>query len=430
MRPIPPVKGMNDMLPEQAAGWQHVEQVARELFAGYGYREIRVPVLEETALFKRAIGEHTDIVEKEMFSFARDEQSLSLRPEATAGIVRALISNGLIHNQRHRLYTLGAMFRGDQPQLGRYRQFHQIDAEAVGFAGPDVDAELILLVARLWRRLGIQGMALEINSLGTPEARREYRAALVSYFTAHESDLDADSRRRLTGNPLRILDSKNPAMAGLIAEAPLLEQYLDPESADHFAGLKALLTDAGVPYTVNPRLVRGLDYYTRTVFEWVTGELGGTQNAVCSGGRYDGLVAQLGGDATPAVGWALGIERLVLLMNAQGRAPAERPAHAYLVLSGAAAERAGIALAERLRDALPGLRLETGVGGGSFKAQFRRADKSGAALAIVLGDGELSDGKVGLKPLREEGEQLRLTESELIDRLRALGSERQPANPV
>jgi histidyl-tRNA synthetase len=382
-----------------------------------------VPVLEETALFQRAIGEHTDIVEKEMFTFARDEQSLSLRPEATAGIVRALISNGLIHNQRHRVYTLGAMFRGEQPQLGRYRQFHQIDAEAVGFAGPDVDAELILLVARLWRRLGITGMALEINSLGTPDARREYRAALVSYFSAHESELDADSRRRLAGNPLRILDSKNPAMAGLIGGAPLLAQYLDPESAEHFAGLKALLTDAGVPYTVNPRLVRGLDYYTRTVFEWVTRELGGTQNAVCSGGRYDGLVAQLGGEPTPAVGWALGIERLVLLMNSQGRAPAERPAHAYLVLSGAAAERAGMALAERLRDALPGLRLDTGVGGGSFKAQFRRADKSGAELAIVLGDGELSEGKVGLKPLREEGEQLRLTESELIGRLRPITRE-------
>jgi histidyl-tRNA synthetase len=427
MRPIPPVKGMNDMLPEQAASWQHVEQVARELFASYGYREIRVPVLEETALFKRAIGEQTDIVEKEMFTFARDEQSLSLRPEATAGIVRALISNGLIHNQRHRVYTLGAMFRGEQPQLGRYRQFHQIDAEAVGFPGPDVDAELILLVARLWRRLGISGMALEINSLGTPEARREYRAALVSYFTAHESALDADSRRRMGGNPLRILDSKNPAMAGLIAGAPLLEQYLDPESAEHFAGLRALLQDSGVAYTVNPRLVRGLDYYSRTVFEWVTRELGGTQNAVCSGGRYDGLVAQLGGDPTPAVGWALGIERLVLLMSAQGRAGTEHPAHAYLVLSGAAAERAGIALAERLRDALPALRLDTGVGGGSFKAQFRRADKSGAVLAIVLGDGELSEGRVGVKPLREEGEQLRLTESELIERLRPLTSTRESA---
>jgi len=421
MRPIPPVKGMNDMLPEQAASWQHVEYVARELFAAYGYREIRVPVLEETALFKRAIGEHTDIVEKEMFTFARDEQSLSLRPEATAGIVRALISNGLIHNQRHRVYTLGPMFRGEQPQLGRYRQFHQLDAEAVGYPGPDVDAELILLVARLWQRLGITGMALELNSLGTPEARREYRAALVTYFSAHEADLDSDSRRRLVGNPLRILDSKNPAMAGLIAGAPLLEQYLDEESAQHFAGLKSILTDAGVAFTVNPRLVRGLDYYTRTVFEWVTRDLG-AQNAVCSGGRYDGLVAQLGGEATPAVGWALGIERLVLLMESQKRAPAERPAHAYLVLSGAPAERSGMALAERLRDALPELRLETGVGGGSFKAQFRRADKSGAAVAIVLGEGELAEGVVGLKPLREEGEQLRLTEAELIERLRPLMS--------
>lgn len=403
---IEPLRGMNDMLPDEARWWARLEGAAREVFAQYSYREVRVPVLERTQLFKRAIGEYTDIVEKEMFAFDdRDGQSLALRPEATAGIVRAAISNGMLHNQRHRVFTLGPMFRGERPQKGRYRQFHQIDAEVFGYEGPDVDAELILITARLWRVLGIDRVRLEINSLGTPEARASYRLALTAYFSAHESALDSDSRRRLSGNPLRILDSKNPDMAGLIAAAPLLTDYLDPESVRHFDGLRARLDEAGVAYTVNPRLVRGLDYYSRTVFEWVTDALG-SQNAVCSGGRYDGLVKQLGGPPTPAIGWALGMERVVLLMQAlSAKAPALDP-DVYLVLAGAAPMASGLGLAERLRDLCPGLRIETDLAGGSFKAQFKRADKSGARVAVVLGENELAAGVVSLKPLRGEGDQM------------------------
>ena len=419
MELIAPITGMNDVLPEKAAAWQHVERIAREIFASYGYAELRVPLLEQTALFKRAIGEFTDIVEKEMFSFEdRSGDSLTLRPEATAGIARAAISNGLLHNQRHRFYTLGPMFRGERPQKGRYRQFHQIDAETYGYPGPDVDAELIVLSARLWKRLGLEGLTLEINSLGTPDSRRVHRTALVEYFTQHEAALDADSRRRLGGNPLRILDSKNPALAGIIRGAPQLSDYLDPESQSHFDGLRARLDDAGVAYTVNPRLVRGLDYYTRTVFEWVTSAWG-AQNAVCSGGRYDGLVAQLGGEPTPAVGWALGIERVVLLLEEQGRGIQAEPPQVFFVMVGQAAERLGFRIAETLRDAWPALRLETGLGGGSFKSQFRRADKSGATLAIVLGEGEVERGVVALKPLRG-GEQAEIEIAALPERLGVL----------
>lgn len=401
---IEPLRGMNDVLPADARWWRRLETAAREVFAQYGYQEIRVPLLEQTGLFKRAIGEYTDIVEKEMFTFEREGESLTLRPEGTAGIVRAAISNGMLHNQRHRVFLFGPMFRGERPQKGRYRQFHQIDAEAFGYEGPDVDAELILMTARLWKKLGISRVQLELNSLGTPEARRAYRDALTAYFGAHESSLDADSRRRLGGNPLRILDSKNPAMQSLIAGAPLLPDHLDAPSREHFEGLKARLDAAGVKYVVNPRLVRGLDYYSRTVFEWTTDALG-SQNAVCSGGRYDGLVTQLGGEPTPAIGWALGIERVVLLMQELGcEAPAETP-HAYLVMSGAIASRTGLALAERLRDALPWLRIEADLAGGSFKAQFKRADRSGAAVAIVLGDDEAARGVAALKPLRGTGAQ-------------------------
>jgi histidyl-tRNA synthetase len=395
---------MNDVLPADARWWCRLEAAARAVFAQYGYHEIRVPLLEQTGLFKRAIGEYTDIVEKEMFTFARDGESLALRPEGTAGIVRAAISNGLLHNQRHRLFLMGPMFRGERPQKGRYRQFHQIDAEALGYEGPDVDAELILLSARLWRSLGISRVRLELNSLGTPEARRAYRDALAAYFAAHESSLDADSRRRLGGNPLRILDSKNPAMQSLIADAPLLPDHLDEPSRVHFAELRARLDEAGVPYVLDPRLVRGLDYYSRTVFEWTTDALG-SQNAICSGGRYDGLVAQLGGEPTPAIGWALGVERVVLLMQELGcEAPAEAP-HAYVVMAGARAGRAGLVAAERLRDALPWLRLETDLGGGSFKAQFKRADRSGASIALVIGDDEAARGVAAVKPLRGTGAQ-------------------------
>jgi histidyl-tRNA synthetase len=397
---IEPLRGMNDVLPDEARWWNRLESVAREVFAQYGYREIRVPLLERTALFKRAIGEYTDIVEKEMFSFEdRDGQSLSLRPEATASICRAAISNGLLHNQRHRLFTIGPMFRGERPQKGRYRQFYQIDAEAFGYEGPDVDAEMILLTARMWRLLGIHRVRLELNSLGTVESRTRYREALRSYFSDHSEQLDSDSRRRLDGNPLRILDSKNPEMASLLAAAPLLTDFLDDESRAHFEGLRQRLDAAGVAYQINPRLVRGLDYYSRTVFEWVTDALG-SQNAVCSGGRYDGLVTQLGGEPTPAIGWAMGMERTILLMQELG---CEAPAHSpdvYFVLAGPAAAARGLGIAEALRTHLPRVAVETDLGGGSFKAQFKRADRSGARVAVVLGDDELARGEVSVKPLR------------------------------
>jgi histidyl-tRNA synthetase len=402
---IQPIRGMNDVLPGDSGAWQLLERVAREVFAEYGYREIRLPLLERTELFKRSIGEMTDIVEKEMYTFEdRGGDSVTLRPEATAGIVRACVTNGLLHNQRQKLWCAGPMFRYERPQKGRYRQFHQIDVEALGFPGPDVDAELILMSARIWRRLGLEGLRLDLNSLGTPQSRRGYRETLTEYFRGHAAALDEDSRRRLDGNPLRILDSKNPAMCDVIAGAPLITDHLDPESAEHFARLRAHLDAAGIAYVVNPRLVRGLDYYARTVFEWVTSDLG-SQDAVCSGGRYDGLVAQLGGGATPAIGWALGEERIVELLRLQQRAVDELTADVYLVLAGAPAEATGLRLAEQLRDALPGLRIETNCGAGSFKSQMKRADRSGARYAVILGEEEVARGVVALKPLREEAGQ-------------------------
>lgn len=418
---IEPLRGMNDVLPDDAPWWDRVETVAREVFATYAYREIRVPLLERTQLFKRAIGEYTDIVEKEMFSFEdRDGQSLSLRPEATASIVRAAISNGMLHNQRHRLYTIGPMFRGERPQKGRYRQFYQIDAEVFGYAGPEVDAELILMTARMWRLLGITRVRLEINSLGSAEARAEYRDLLREYFRAHEATLDADSRRRLDGNPLRILDSKNPDMAEIVAAAPLLTDHLDEPSREHFERLKQLLDTGGVAYTVNPRLVRGLDYYSRTVFEWVTDALG-SQNAVCSGGRYDGLVPMLGGEPTPAIGWAMGMERVVLLLQELGATvPVERP-DVYVVMAGDAAQACGLQLAEAIRTAVPQLKVETDLGGGSFKAQFKRADRSGAEVAVVIGDDEVVRGEASVKPLRG-GEQTTVSFDALAAHLERLVS--------
>ncbi|MEZ5486020.1 MAG: histidine--tRNA ligase [Steroidobacteraceae bacterium] len=401
MSQIQPIRGMNDVLPAQITSWQWLEATARELLAAYGYEEIRVPVVEQTQLFKRAIGEFTDVVEKEMYSFVdQGKEQLTLRPEATAGIVRAAISNGLLRGARHRLWLTGPMFRHEKPQKGRFRQFHQIDVEAIGFDGPDIDAELIALSARLWRRLGIGRVSLNINSLGTSESRREYRELLVAYFRAHHAKLDEDSRRRLEGNPLRILDSKNPEMQAIVAGAPLLTDHLDPESRAHFAELCAMLRDLDIPFTINPRLVRGLDYYSRTVFEWITDALG-SQDAVCSGGRYDGLITQLGGDATPAIGFALGIERVVALIEQAGTAPPSRAADIYLVAVGEAPLRAALKLAEALREALPGRRIELNVGGGNFKAQFRRADRSGAQLAVVLGADELARGVAQLKPLRD-----------------------------
>ncbi|TLY80831.1 MAG: histidine--tRNA ligase, partial [Gammaproteobacteria bacterium] len=402
---IQPVRGMNDVLPAQIGAWQHLEASARELLTEYGYEEIRVPVVEHTELFKRAIGEFTDVVEKEMYTFTdQGGDSLTLRPEATAGIMRAAVSNGMLRGQRHKLWCMGPMFRHERPQKGRYRQFYQLDVEAIGFAGADVDAELIALTARLWHRLGIARVRLQINSLGTPESRGLYREQLTAYLRARESQLDADSRRRLEGNPLRILDSKNPEMQELIRAAPLLTDHLDPESREHFEALCNTLQDIGVPYEVNPRLVRGLDYYSRTVFEWITDALG-AQDAVCSGGRYDGLIAQLGGEPTPGVGFAMGVERAVELLAQAQRIPPGRTPDVYVVVNGTRATAAGLGLVERLRNELPQRRFELNLGGGNFKTQFRRADRSGAALALIVGDDELARGAVSMKPLRQEAGQ-------------------------
>jgi histidyl-tRNA synthetase len=411
---------MNDVLPEHMGAWQHVIGVVAGLMDTYGYQEILVPIVEHTQLFKRAIGETTDVVEKEMYTFTdQGDVSLTLRPEATAGVMRALISNGRLRGARHKLWSWGPMFRHESTQRGRYRQFFQVDVEAVGFAGPDVDIELIALTARLWRRLGIERVWLHLNSLGTPEARKAYREVLVDYFQARKEQLDEDSLRRLTRNPLRILDSKNPDMQGLIAQAPVLTDHLDPESREHFDTLCATLRQIGVPYEINPRLVRGLDYYSRTVFEWVTDALGPTQNAVCSGGRYDGLIAQLGGPPTPGVGFAMGIERVIDLLTTAGRLPQPSAPDVYVVVNGREAALAALPLVEQLREALPRRRIELNLGGGKFKSQFSRADQSGAQLALIIGDDELARGVVALKPLRHETGQSDCPIPELAARLEA-----------
>jgi histidyl-tRNA synthetase len=399
---IEPLRGVHDVLPAQIAAWQHLERVTRQVFASYGYEEFRVPVIEQTQLFKRSIGDFTDIVEKEMFSFIdQGEDHITLRPEATAGIVRAVISNGMLREGRLRVWCMGPMFRRERPQAGRYRQFHQIDAEAFGFEGPDVDAEMILLSARLLKVLGLRDVKLVVNSLGTPASRATYREKLTAYFSAHVSSLDDDSKRRLAGNPLRILDSKNPDMQRIVAGAPLLLDSLDPESREHFDALCAHLRSAGIEYHVEPHLVRGLDYYTRTVFEWITDALG-SQSTVCAGGRYDGLVAQLGGIDTPGVGWAMGQERIVMLLQKRDEELFRQRPRVYLVLVGEQAQIPGFKLAEQLRDAWPGLALQVNLGGGSFKTQFKRADKSGAEIALVLGDDEAAKGVVAVKALRRE----------------------------
>ncbi|MGH8282880.1 MAG: histidine--tRNA ligase [Gammaproteobacteria bacterium] len=415
---IPSIRGMNDILPDETPRWQYLEAVTRAVFASYGYREIRVPLLEKTELFARSIGAATDIVEKEMYTFEdRNGDSLTLRPEATAGMVRAGLSNGLLYNQVQRLWSAGPMFRHERPQKGRYRQFYQIDAEAYGLQGPDIDAELIVMLARLWKRLGLTQVQLQINSLGTSEARARYREKLLEYLRAHHQQLDEDSRRRLDTNPLRVLDSKDPGTCKLVEQAPSLLDHLDDESRAHFAALKTLLEDAGVSYTVNPRLVRGLDYYSRTVFEWVTTKLG-AQDAVCSGGRYDGLVEQLGGKSTPAIGFAMGVERLVALMEEEGVLVPDTAPHAYLVRVGEQAERAGLLLAERLRETLPQLRLIMDCSGGDFGKQLKRADKSGARVALVLGENEARTQQVGFKPLRNTAEQVVVAWDAVAARLR------------
>ena len=411
---------MNDILPDVSGTWRYLETVVRDIVQSYGYAEIRLPLLEQTELFRRSIGEVTDIVEKEMYTFDdRNGESLTLRPEATASVVRAGITNGLLHNQRQKLWTTGPMFRYEKPQKGRYRQFYQFDVEALGYDGPDVDAELIIMCARLWRALGISRLTLEINSLGTPESRAGYRDALVEYFSSVKNKLDDDSIRRLEQNPLRILDSKNPDMQAIVAAAPLMLDFLDEESSEHFQSLKGLLDAAGVAYTVNPRLVRGLDYYSRTVFEWVTDALG-SQGAVCSGGRYDGLVEKLGGKPTPAVGWAMGIERFVALYEAcGGEAPAD-DADVYVVAVGENTLEQAFAIAEQLRDEVAGIKVELNLGGGSFKSQLKRADKSNAAFALILGEQEIVEKRVGLKPLRSTEDQSSVAFDDLPATLAAL----------
>jgi histidyl-tRNA synthetase len=419
-KPFQAVRGMNDILPGESALWQSLETTVREVLAAYGYHEIRLPLVEKTELFARSIGEVTDIVEKEMYTFAdRNGESLTLRPEGTAGCARACIEHGLLHHQTQRLWYAGPMFRYEKPQKGRYRQFHQVGAEAYGMAGPDIDAELICLSARLWRQLGIGAVLLQLNSLGSSAARAAYRDRLVAYFATRRAELDEDSQRRLTTNPLRILDSKNPALRAVLADAPVLLDHLDAESRAHFEELRALLDAAGIAYDINPRLVRGLDYYCKTVFEWVTDTLG-AQGTICAGGRYDGLLEQLDGPAIPGVGFALGLERLVAMLAAAGHPGADANPHAYLIMVGDAAQRQGLALAERLRDRLPALRLRMNCGGGGFKAQFRRADHSGARFALILGEDEVRTGAVAIKPLRDpDGQQLTLSHDQATTHLRA-----------
>ena len=408
---------MNDILPEMSATWRYVEGVVQEVIESYGYREIRLPILEYTEVFSRALGDVTDIVEKEMYTFRdRNDESLTMRPEATAGMVRAGITNGLFHNQRQKLWTLGPMFRYEKPQKGRYRQFHQFDVEAMGYAGPDIDAELMMMCARMWEKLGLERLRLEINTLGSLESRARYRKELVSYFSAVKSQLDEDSIRRLGKNPLRILDSKNPEMQEIVAAAPVMVDYLDETSAAHFEALRANLDTAGISYEVNPRLVRGLDYYNLTVFEWITDALG-SQGTVCAGGRYDGLVEKLGGRPTTAIGWAMGVERLVSLYEACGGKAGNASSDVYVVAVGDEALRKGMLVSETLRRRMPSIRVELNLGGGSFKSQLKRADRSGASLAVILGEDEVARGEAGLKPLRTSEEQSSVALDDLAERL-------------
>ena len=414
--PIRAVRGMNDILPDEAERWEALEEKLRDWLRSYGYRNLRTPIVEHTALFRRAIGEVTDIVEKEMYSFT-DElngEELSLRPEATASVARAAIEHSLLYGGPQRLYYFGHMYRHERPQKGRYRQFHQVGAEALGFAGPDIDAELLLMCARLWDDLGLEGIRLQLNCLGSARERMVYRESLVRYLETRASDLDEDSRRRLRANPLRVLDSKNPAMQAVVADAPRLLDALGEESLKHFESVQAVLRGAGRAFEINPRLVRGLDYYNLTVFEWVTDRLG-AQGTVCAGGRYDGLFEQLGGEPTPACGWAMGIERLLAMTDAHGEHVSP---DIYLVNQGAEAERIAMRSAESLRDA--GFSVLRHCGGGSFKSQMKKADASGAPFAVIVGDDEARAGEAGIKVLREEREQLRVRLERLPDALSEL----------
>ena len=410
------VRGMHDILPEQSPQWQYAEKIIREVLASYCYQEIRLPIVEKTELFKRSIGEVTDIVEKEMYTFEdRNKDSLTLRPEGTAGCLRACLEHGLLHNQVHRLWYSGPMFRHERPQKGRYRQFYQLGVETYGMPGPEIDVEIILLTERLWKRLGIRDkVRLELNTLGTTEERLVYREKLVAYFKQHIELLDEDSLRRLETNPLRILDSKNKALKQVIENAPELMNYLQEESCNHFETLKNTLDFLGVEYEINTRLVRGLDYYGKTVFEWITDDLG-AQGTVCAGGRYDSLVEQLGGKENYAVGFAMGMERLLLLLEQLDNLPIPRSVDVYMILVGQKAKIEGMQLAEKIRNQIEGIKIQVNYGGGSFKSQFKKADKSGAEYAIILGDDEVSRGEVGLKPLRIDQAQQNLTQKELFE---------------
>ena len=416
---IQSIRGMHDVLPDQSPLWQFLENTVKDLLKSYAYSEIRMPVVESTDLFCRSIGEVTDIVEKEMYTFGdRNGDSLTLRPEGTASCVRSGIQHGLFHNQQQRLWYMGPMFRHERPQKGRYRQFHQVGVETYGMAGADIDAELILMTARLWKLLGLENIRLELNTLGTAESRSAYRQVLVEYLTEHKAILDEDSLRRLESNPLRVLDSKNPDMQSMIDAAPSLMDYLDDESRDHFAQLTDTLDKAGIKYTINTRLVRGLDYYCKTVFEWVTDALG-AQGTVCAGGRYDGLVEQLGGRATPASGFAMGIERLLSLLEDAGK-QVDNAADIFVILQGEQAQLEGMSIVEALRNELEGIVIQTNCGGGSFKSQMKKADKSGAKIALLIGEDEISNATVSIKLLREKADQQNVPRSGLVDALKPI----------
>jgi len=411
------IRGMNDLVGDASVAYDYLMATAEAVLKQYGFQSIRLPLVEKTELFARSIGEVTDIVEKEMYTFAdRNGDSLTLRPEGTAGCVRAVIENGLTHNQIQKLYDAGPMFRHERPQKGRYRQFNQIGVEVFGLETVDADAELIAMTARLWESLGLTGLVLQINSLGSQKARQAYRVLLVDYLEGHQAHLDEDSLRRLKTNPLRILDSKNPDMAEIIAGAPKLIEHLDDVSKQHYEDLKAHLEDLGILYEENPNLVRGLDYYNRTVFEWVTTELG-AQGTVCAGGRYDGLVEQIGGKPTPAVGFAMGMERLAVLLMDKGLIPTVAAADIYMVLAGEATKRPGLVISEQIRENFPQLKVQMNCGGGSFKSQFKKADKSGAQLALVLGEDEVAQQQLVVKYLRENREQLVINWSDLTAHL-------------
>lgn len=414
-QPIQAIRGMHDILPQHTPRWHYVEDAIRAIMARYCYQEIRLPIVEKTELFKRSIGEVTDIVAKEMYSFNdRNNDSLTLRPEGTAGCLRACLEHGLLHNQTRKLWYFGPMFRHERPQQGRYRQFYQLGVETYGMPGPAIDAEIIVLADRLWQQLGIRDkLKLELNSLGTTAERLIYREQLVAYFQQHRALLDEDSLRRLETNPLRILDSKNQALQSLINNAPALMDSLGNESRQHFQALRHTLDQLGISYVLNPTLVRGLDYYGKTVFEWVTDALG-AQGTVCAGGRYDGLIEQLGGKQNYAVGFALGIERLLLLLEQLDSLPLAPTVDVYMICVGEQAEQAGLRLAEKIRSKLNTLKLHVNCGGGSFKSQFKKADKSGANYALVLGEDEIKRGEVGLKPLRTEAQQQNISEDEAI----------------